>query len=207
MKDYVKNGVKVLFNYAIALVVFVIFIYVLLSVTKDKFNEWLPVYSILLFLFAFLIIYTDMKSLAVKEKKPQYDLNPYPLKGLVYGLIGIIPIALIVAVASWIHLGDDIAQHIKHVAINTFLGPMYFLIRWLDETPAGYIAAILLLPLIAMLGYLAGYYGINIMEKIKRKKVVPEKGFTKSPWNPSSASGKGTGKKKKKVNKASGGQQ
>lgn len=199
MKDYVRNGAKVLFNYAMVLVVFVIFIYVLMSVTKESFNEWIPIYSILLFLFAFLIIYADMKKLAVKEKRPQYELHPYPLKGLIYGLIGIIPIALPVAAAALINLGSDIAERIKHLAINTFLGPMYFLIRWLNETPLGYAAAILLLPLIAMLGYLAGYYSINIMDKLRKKKVVPEKGFTKSPWNPSNTSGKGTGKKKSKV--------
>jgi len=199
MKNYVKNGAKVLFDYAIVLIIFGILIYVLLIITKDSFNNWLPYYSLLLFLVAFLLIYTDMKSLALKEKKPQYDLHPYPFKGLVYGLIGVIPIALIVAVAAGIHLENDIAQHLKHVAINAFLGPMYFIIRWLNEAPVGYIAAIILLPLIAMLGYLAGYYGINIMEKIKKKKVVPEKAFTKSPWNPTNASGISKGKKKKKI--------
>jgi len=201
MKNYIKNGMKILFNYTIALVLFAIFIYVFMSLAKDNFNEWLPLYSILLFLITFLMIYTDMKSLAVKEKKPQYDLHPYPLKGLVYGMIGTIPIAVIVAVASLIRLENEVIEHVKHVAINTFLGPLYFLIRWLNEAPIGYITAILLLPLIALMGYLAGYYGINIMDKIKKKKPVIEKGFTKSPWNPSSTSGKGSGKKKKKVKK------
>lgn len=206
MKDYIKSSAKILYNYAMVLIVFVIFIYVFMSLTKENFNNLLPVYSILLFLFAFLIIYSDMKNLAIKEKKPQYDLKPYPFKGLVYGMIGIIPIAFPVAVAALIHFKDDTVERIKHLAINTFLGPMYFMIRWLNEAPIGYIAAILLLPLIAMLGYLAGYYGIDMTNKLKKKKVVPEKGFTKSPWNPSNTSGSGTGKKKKKVKKASGGQ-
>ena len=206
MKNYIKNSAKILYSYAMVLIVFVIFIYVFMSFTKDNFNNWLPVYSILLFLFAFFIIYADMKNLAIKEKKLQYELKPYPFKGLVYGLIGTIPIALPVAVAALIHLGDDTTERIKHLAINTFLGPMYFLIRWLNETPFGYMAAILLLPMIAMLGYLAGYFGIDITSKLRKKKVVLDKGFTKSPWNPSNASGKGKVKKKKKAKKVSGGQ-
>lgn len=206
MKDMIKSSAKILYNYAMALIVFVIFIYVFMSLTKENFDKWLPLYSFLLFLFTFLIIYSDMKGLAIKEKRPQYEMNPYPLKGLVYGLIGSIPIALLVAVAAIIRFSDDTVERIKHLAINTFLGPMYFLIRGLDETPIGYIAAILMLPLIAMLGYLAGYHGINITDKIKKKKAVQEKGFTKSPWNPTNASVKGAGKKKKKVKKTSGGQ-
>lgn len=206
MKNYIRNGWKVLFNYLITLVIFVIFIYVFMSITQDQFNKWLPLYCILLFIFLFILLYTDMKGLAVKEKKPQYDLHPYPLKGLVYGAVGTVPIAVIAAVASLIRLQDAVIQHIKHVAINTFLGPMYFLIRWLDETPAGYVLAVLLLPVIAMLGYLAGYYGLNIMDRIKKKKPEQEKKFTKSPWNPSNANGKGIGKKKNKVKKPSGGQ-
>ena len=140
-----------------------------------------------------------MKSIAIKEKKPQYNLNPYPLKGLVYGLIGAMPIALIVAVASLISLKGEVALRLREVAINTFLGPLYFLIRWLDESPIGYASAILLLPLIATLGYLAGYYGINITEKIFKKKPVPEKGFTKSPWNPSIGKEKKVKRKKSKA--------
>lgn len=207
MKNYIKNGAKILFNYAVVLIVFAIFIYPFMSFTKDSFNVWLPLYSILMFLFAFFIIYADMKSLAIKEKRPQYELNPYPLKGLVYGLIGVIPIALIVAVASLIRLENSVADHLKHVAINAFLGPMYFLIRWLNEAPVSYVAAILLLPLLSMLGYLAGYYNINIMGKLMRKKTVTtEKPFTKSPWNPTNASGTSTGKKKNKTKKPTGGQ-
>lgn len=205
MKNYVKNGWKVLFNYIITLVIFVIFIYVFMSITQDQFNKWLPLYCIFTFIIFFFLLYTDMQGLAAKEKRPQYDLHPYPLKGLVYGALGAAPIAVITAVASLISLQDDIAQHIKHVIINTLLGPMYFLIRWLDESPAGYIAAVLLIPVIAMLGYLAGYYGFNIMDKIKKKKPEPVKKFTKSPWNPTNTNAKGTGKKKKKTEKPSGG--
>ncbi len=206
MKNFIKSSAKILFDYAMVLIVFAIFIYVFMSITKDNFNTWLPYYCLLIFILAFYIIYTDMKNLAIKEKKPQYELNPYPLKGLIYGLAGTLPIALITAAAALVSLGNETAERIKHLAINVFLGPMYFLIRWMNETPLGYAAAILLLPLISMLGYLAGHYGINILDKLRKKKQVPvEKGFTKSPWNPSNTSVKGSGKKKNKVKKTPGG--
>ncbi len=206
MKNVIRNSAKILYSYTMVLIMFGIFIYPFISIAKDSFSKWLPLYSILIFLFAFFIIYTDMKNLAVKEKRPQYGLNPYPLKGLVYGLIGSIPVALPVAVAALIYLGNDTAERIKHVAINAFLGPTYFLIKWLNETLIGYISAILLLPLIAMLGYLAGYYGINLMDKLRSKKIGgTEKVFEKSPWNPSNVSDRSTGKKKKKVKTPSGG--
>lgn len=201
--NYIRNGAKILFNYFMALVVFLIFIYVFISITKDNFGKYLPLYSILIFLLMFLIVYSDMKIIAVKEKKPQNEMNPYPLKGLVYGLIGAVPIALITGIVSVISFGNQY-DRIKHLAINSLLGPMFFLVKWLNESPAGYAAGILLLPLTAMLGYLAGYYGINIMSKLKKKKAVAEKGFTKSPWNPSNVPVK-KGKKKSGTKKASGG--
>jgi hypothetical protein len=201
--NYIRNGGKILFNYAMALIVFLIFIYVFLSITKDSFGKYLPFYSILIFLLLFLIVYSDVKMLAVKEKKPQNNLNPYPLKGLVYGLIGTVPVALIIGVVSVLDFG--IYGNLKHIVINSLLGPMFFLIKWLNESIAGYAAGILLLPLIAMLGYLAGYYGINITSKLKKKKVVAEKGFKKSPWNPSNTPVKKTGKKKSGTKKTSGG--
>jgi hypothetical protein len=52
-----------------------------------------------------------------------------------------------------------------------------------------------------MLGYLAGYYGLDIFRKIFRKKnEVQERAFTKSPWNPTNSAKKSSGKKKKKTN-------
>ena len=201
MKEYIKNGSKVLFDYVTSLILFVVFLYVFMSLAKDNFGVLLPYYSLLLFLFAFFVIYNDMKRLALKEKKPQYELHPYPLKGLVYGLLGIVPIALPVAVAALIPLGNEASERIKELAINTFLGPVFFMAKWFDESVLGYIAAILLIPLISTLGYLAGYYGIEIMGKLKKKKALPEKGFAKSPWNPSNIPDKASAKKKKHVKK------
>lgn len=209
MKNYIRSSSKVLFGYLSSLIIFVVFLYIFLSFTKERFGDLLPYYSLFVFLLMILIIYNDQKSMAIKEKKPQYDLHPYPMKGLVYGLMGILPVALLVAIAALIKLDDPFAARIRELAINTILGPVFFLIKWMNESVPGYIVAILLIPLISTLGYLAGYYKIEIMSKIIKKKAPPEKGFTKSPWNPSNIPDKSAKKKKtgeKKTQKANSGQ-
>ncbi len=197
MKQYIKTGGKILYDYAMSLIIFVVFLYPFIGLTGENLYTWLPLYCIIVFIFTFILIYADMKALAIKEKKPQYELNPYPLKGLVYGLLAIIPVILIIGMLSLIRFDSSIADRISHLAINTLLGPMYFIIGWMKESILGYAAAILVIPILAMLGYLAGYYGIHIMKTVfKKKTVVQEKEFTKSPWNPTAGRKKPVKKKK-----------
>jgi len=201
MKMYVRNGLKILADYGMVLVVFVIFLYPFLGLTKDSLYVWLPLYSAVFFIFAFAVIYADMKELAKKEKKPQYDLKPHPFKGAIYGFVSIVPVAVLVLVGSLLRFSSFSADRLRHVLVNIILGPFYFLYRALNESLIGYTASMLLLPLIAMLGYLAGFYGIDIFRKISgKKKEVQERPFTKSPWNPTNNTKKSSGKKKKKTN-------
>lgn len=202
MKTYIRKGARLIYDYAMAMIVFAVFLYPFMGITKDAFNNWLPLYSALLFLFMLFLIYGDMKDLAIKEKKPQYGYTHYPLKGLVYGLISIIPITLITAVFTFIHFSDDVAERIKHVGINTLLGPLYFIIRWQNEAIWSYFAAILTIPVIAALGYLAGHYGFDLIKR--KKEPEQQKGFTKSPWNPTLTDSEP--KKKKKKSSKTGGQ-
>lgn len=205
MKQYLRTGGKILYDYAMSLIVFIVFLYPFIGLAKGNLYTWLPLYCIIVFLFTFFLIYSDMKALAVKEKKPQYELNPYPLKGLIYGLVAVIPVILITGVLALLHFENSTVDRIRHLAVNTLLGPMYFIIGWMKESFFGYAAAILVIPILAMLGYLAGHFGINIFKTIfKKKDVIQEKGFTKSPWNPTVGQKKRSGKKKKKS--SSGGQ-
>lgn len=198
MKQYIKTGGKILYDYAMSLIIFVVFLYPFIGLAKENLYTWLPLYCIIVFIFTFFLIYSDMKALAIKEKKPQYELNPYPLKGLVYGLFAIIPVILVTGVLSLLRFDNSAADRIRHLAINTLLGPLYFIIGWMKESFFGYAAAILVIPILAMLGYLAGYFDIHIMKIIfKKKNVVQEKGFTKSPWNPTAGRKKSVKKKKK----------
>lgn len=201
MKQYIKCGARVLYDYTIALIVFVVFLYPFIGLTGDKLYIWLPLYSFILFLLAFYLIYVEMKGQGIKEKKPQNNMNPYPLKGAMYGLFGIIPLSFAAVVISAIPITDSTLSNIRHLAVNTILGPLYFFFRWLDETLPGYIAAILLIPVISALGYLAGYFGFHLKNKIfKKKETVHEPVFKKSPWNPTLNQKSAGVKKKKKKN-------
>lgn len=204
MKQLIKVGARLLYDYAIILIVFIVFLYPFIGLTGESFPKWLPLYSLLLFVLLFLIIYNDMKTLAKKEVKPQYEMNPYPLKGLLHGLISIVPTSIIAFVLSLLHFEDQIADRLRELAIDGLFGPVYFIVAWMNKSIPAYITAILVIPVVAMLGYLAGYYGINIMEKIlKKDDTVQEKPFTKSPWNPTLEQ-KHSGKKKKKKKASSG---
>lgn len=188
MKNHIKGGVKVFTGYAISLLVFVIFIYVFLGITRDSFYTWLPLYSFLMFLLMFAIIYSDLKRLAIKEKRPQYNLNPYPLKGFVLGVIGFLPIILIELIYPLVQLEGEVLNNIKHKVLNTFMGPLYFIIRIGKSTTVSYAVASLVVPVISMLAYLAGYYGFELrsyLNKLSKKEPTDTKPkFTKSPWNP-----------------------
>lgn len=199
MNNYIKNGFKVLVDYLIALLIFVIFIYVFISLAGNQFITYLPLYSILVFTFGVLIVYSDMKGVALKEKKPQYELKPYPLKGAVYGLLGFVPIAVLEIISVMLVFSNEGYERIKHVSLNVLMGPVYFMIRLAGEAPWGYALASLLIPLIAMIGYISGFYGFEFNKKKKEQYAAQAAAFKKSPWNPSNnIKGKPGGKKKTK---------
>lgn len=91
LKNHIKGGLRVLGDYGAGLLIYFILLYSFIAITGDKFSDWLPLYSIIMFAIVALLLYSDMWNLAAKEKKPQYDLKPYPMKGLVLGLIGFFP--------------------------------------------------------------------------------------------------------------------
>ena len=202
MKHYIKYGAKILSNYSVTVLFFLIFMYPFMSIAGDYFDTLLPYYCFLFFVFIAFLTYAEMKELAIKELKPEYELDPKPWKGIVIGLIAITPVVIVVSILTSMNLENEVYERIKHLAINGILGPMYFFIRWFRESVIGYIMALLLLPAISTLGYLAGYYGIDIIGKFIKKKEPQAKVFAKSPWNPTLHESV----KKKKRKKTSGGQ-
>lgn len=190
MNNYLKGGLKILGSYVITLLIFVVFLYAFLSIARDKFSYWLPIYSFVFFLLLFAIIYSDMRKLALKEKRPQYNLNPYPLKGLVYGFIGFLPVIILELIYPLIALDNNVLIRIKELILKTLMGPLYFIIKLGGGTTIAYIIASLIIPAISMLAYMAGYYGFELGKYFKKTPQGLSKEFTKSPWNPSAGSKK-----------------
>lgn len=201
LKNHIKGGLKVLADYAAGLLIYFILLYTFIAITGDKFSTWLPLYSFIIFSITALLLYTDMWSLAVKEKKPQYNLNPYPVKGLILGLIGFSPIIIILIVAYVLNFAEPVLNTIKEAIIqNILLGPLYFSIALFNKTIIGYIISLLLVPLLSMFGYLMGFHGKTIR---KKKEVTTERKQELSPWNPARKDiDDGKKKKKSRIKKA-----
>lgn len=157
--NYFKNGVKVFSGYIIAMIIYIIFIGTLVDFSKSASSALLVIYSFMFFLFLSYIIFKDMKKVGIKEKKPVYNLKPHPFKGLIYGVLGFSPFILIMVVNPFIHFSDEMTEVIKTLVINGILGPLHFILRDGANGPAAYTLAGALVPLISMLGYMAGYYG------------------------------------------------
>lgn len=169
LKEYLKGALKVVINYAISLLLFALFFLTL--------YKYLFVYSIIIFLLMFSIMYSDLWKLAAKEKRPQYNISNYPLKGLVYGCIGFVPFVLIALVIPYIPLELPMADmdRLKHVAVNTVLSPLFWVIKLGGEQTYAYVISYFIVPVISMLGYMAGHYGFELGTFLRggKKKVNP----------------------------------
>ncbi|HHY24714.1 MAG TPA: hypothetical protein GX527_10905 [Clostridiaceae bacterium] len=200
LKNHIKGGLKILGNYAAALLIYVILLYTFIAITGENFNKWLPVYSFIMFILMILMLYTDLWHLAVKEKRPQYELNPYPLKGLVLGLIGFLPFIIIQIVAYLINFEEPVFNNLKRAIVdNILLGPLYFSISLLGKTTIAYIITSLIIPVLSMVAYMAGYYGVELRKLLGLKKEVTyERKQELSPWNPAKQEADQANKKRKK---------
>lgn len=165
---YLKGAVRVFVSYGTSLLLFVIFLSIVLGFAGDSISSWLSVYCFVFFILLFYLLYFDMKEHAIKEKRPQYDLKPYPWKGFILGLLGFSPLFLLEAIYPFVVFSDEMLNRAKHLALNTLLGPLFGFIKLGNETAAAYILSSLLVPLIAALGYALGYYGISPLSFLKK---------------------------------------
>ena len=200
LKNHIKGGLKILGNYTAALLIYVILLYTFIAIAGEKFTEWLPIYSFIMFILMALMLYTDLRHLAVKEKRPQYELNPYPFKGLVLGLIGFLPFIIIEIVAHFMSFEEPVLNNLKKAIVeNILLGPLYFSINLFGKTTIAYIITSFIVPVLSMAAYMAGYYGIELRKLLGLKKEVNyERKQELSPWNPARQEGDQLKKKKKK---------
>jgi hypothetical protein len=199
-KEYVKGGLKVLGNYGAALLIYIILLYTFIAITGENFNKWLPLYSLIMFFLTASMIYADLWHLAVKEKRPQYGLKSYPLKGLIFGLIGFSPFIIIQIIAYSLNFEEPVFNNIKWAIVdNLLLGPLFVFISIFKKAVIGYIITLLIIPILSMIAYMAGYYGLELRKTLGLKKEIAyERKQELSPWNPTKQDDNKKDKKRKK---------
>lgn len=167
MKNYLKGAWASLKDYMILDIVFIVFLVPIISLGKNNLIIWVQYYSFAIFLAMLSIMYVDFHYLAVKEKRPQYDLKPFPLKGFIYGIISLIPMGIFSLIYVMLRFSDPIFDRMKHLVFNCLVGPEYWLVKLGNETTLAYVGAILLIPLITGVAYLAGNQGFYIKKRNK----------------------------------------
>lgn len=170
----IKRGLKVTSNYFISLVLFVIFTLPIITVAEENSPSVLAVFSFFVFLALFYMVYVEMRVIAFKEKRPQYNINPSPYKGLLYGLIGIIPLVVCQIILTVIKIPEQYVT-LKRRLYQGFSGPLYWLANLLGNDSIHYVISFLVLIIIAGLGYYAGYKEFYLFTVIRNKLGIKPK--------------------------------
>lgn len=162
----IKRALKITGDYFLVLVIFGIFSSVVFSFFKENLETGITIFSVLIFLLMSAMIYTDMSDMAFREKRPQYNINPSPFKGFMYGVIGTVPVFLVQLVYYIVNVADDFLLFKRRV-LQAFTAPLYWLAKLISHDEWAYHVVLLVIPVIAGLGYMAGYYGFYVTKKLK----------------------------------------
>ncbi len=179
-KTFSKHAVKVFTDYLAILFVFVIFSYPIISMSGDKPGPLVRWVSGFLFLLLFALIYKDLQEVAVRERRPQYGINPKPWRGLLLGLAGLVPVWLTQGVIAVLPLADS--ETLRSRLLQAVSVPIYWLAAILGGAAWLYPVLLLLAALMAFAGYAAGLADFFLMQKIyKLIGYTPKKRVRRKP--------------------------
>ncbi len=170
----IKRGLKVTTGYLMILIVFTVFSMPLLGLSGDNTPKVMPYVSFILFLLLFCSVYIEMRNIAFKEKRPQYNINPSPFKGLLYGFLGIIPLVIIQGILIMIQVPEDYTVLLRRV-YQGLSGPLYWFARLLGNAPIHYMISFILVVFMAALGYYAGHKEFYLVAFIRNKLGIKKK--------------------------------
>ena len=182
----IKRALRVTGDYFVSLVIFGIFSSIVFSIAKENIERGIYVFSIIIFLIMFSMIYSSMSGIAFKEKRPQYNINPSPYKGFLYCIIGVVPIFVVQLLYYLVDIVVYIPKElfmVKRRILQAFTGPLYWLAKLISYEIWAYHVVLLVIPVIAGLGYLAGHYEFYIMKKLKIFDKVKSKSKDKRKTN------------------------
>jgi hypothetical protein len=154
MKKYLYGSWTVLKNYLFAMIFFYLFIV--------GFYTKSGLFSVAIFIVMFLLIYNELVHLTGIDKRKFGAVRLY--EGAVYGLIAVMPFAIIQIIISQLNLsikGIDFFV-LRSNLMKGFLAPMLFIARSMHYSLAGYIIAWSTIVLAAFLGYFAGCKGFDL---------------------------------------------
>lgn len=172
-KYFLRVVIKICLTYLIAVMLFMVFLYVTIALAKNNLERGIFYYSIFMFLLYLYMIYNDVREIATKEKRPQYDLEIKPYKGLIYGLWSIAPAYVFLLVYSLINVPQELLILKKRILQGLF-GPIYWLTTFFKGEYVPYYIALLIIPVITALSYYLGlkeiYPYLELKKKLKNKK-------------------------------------
>jgi len=168
LKTFIRHALKVATDYVAMLFVFVIFSFPIISLSGDNPSTPVRWFSGLLFLGLFSLVYKDLWEIAVRERRPQYEINPKPLRGLLLGLAGISPVALVLIVIAVLPMtGLEILQLRMLQAVGV---PYYWVAKLMDASSPMHRVPFILLPFLtafmAFIGYWAGLSDFYLMQRV-----------------------------------------
>lgn len=80
VSSQIKRGLKITGDYFISLVIFAIFSSLVFTLAKNNIEKGIFIFSIIMFIVLFSMIYSGMSDVAFREKRPQYKINPLHIK-------------------------------------------------------------------------------------------------------------------------------
>ncbi|MDI9513794.1 MAG: hypothetical protein GX384_06255 [Clostridiaceae bacterium] len=163
----VKRSLKVTASYITAFILICVFSASVFGLARENTPKAMPWLSFFTFLILFYGVYNEMRSLGVKESRPQYNINPSKFKGLLYGTIGVIPILIIQLIALAIRI-DEPFEILKRRIFQLVSGPLYWLARLLGNEIYHYFASLVTIIVMAFLGYFAGYNKFYLTTWLKK---------------------------------------
>jgi hypothetical protein len=124
----------------------------------------IPIFTIVILLFGLYILSVDFNALAIVERKPANNISTHPFKGMISGILGIIPVLIIVLVINSLNFGSKTGNIIRVDIIKVILAPVF-----------GFVSAnvlfVLMIPIVTTLTYLYGYYGKKLPGTFKGKSM------------------------------------
>lgn len=175
MNKTIKISLKLLWNHVLFVILTIVFMPIFGWLIKK--DNGMLIFSYVVSILYFLMIYSDVWEIARKESKPYSEITPNVIRGLLFGIFASV-VSIIMVLLYYldkigildlsIQLGEEpfrIMNFIYRIWMPMFLG---FFEAYGETFPAVFGLVVLVLPLASFLGYLAGMHQFSLQDKIVR---------------------------------------